>query len=157
MERNFQEDENFKAAKKRVKDIKGFYIHLIVYLFVNIAIITPAADIFDPKVVRGSMGALFSLNVQRFVNFNTYRSIYKNHALFPFMLTGATPLDMFQWPDPAQPAFVFGNESTGLPEEFSSNGTPLVIPHSTEIDSLNLSIAVSIGLYQADRLRKIHD
>lgn len=39
MERNFQEDENFKAAQKRVKDIKGFYIHLIVYLFVNIAII----------------------------------------------------------------------------------------------------------------------
>lgn len=40
MERNFQEDENLKAAKKRVKDIKGFYIHLIVYLFVNIAIIS---------------------------------------------------------------------------------------------------------------------
>jgi len=39
MERNFQEDENFKAAKKRVKDIKGFYIHLIVYLFVNIALL----------------------------------------------------------------------------------------------------------------------
>lgn len=39
MERNFQEDENFKAAQKRVKDIKGFYIHLIVYLFVNIALL----------------------------------------------------------------------------------------------------------------------
>lgn len=38
MEKNFQEDENFKAAQKRVKDIKGFYIHLIVYLFVNIAL-----------------------------------------------------------------------------------------------------------------------
>ncbi len=39
MERNFQEDELFKAAQKRVKDIKGFYIHLIVYLFVNIALL----------------------------------------------------------------------------------------------------------------------
>lgn len=38
MERNIQEDENFKAAQKRVKDIKGFYIHLIVYLFVNFAL-----------------------------------------------------------------------------------------------------------------------
>ena len=39
MEKNLLEDENYKAAQKRVKDIKGFYIHLIVYLFVNIAII----------------------------------------------------------------------------------------------------------------------
>ncbi len=38
MERNYQEDEMFKAAQKRVKDIKGFYIHLIVYIFVNIAL-----------------------------------------------------------------------------------------------------------------------
>lgn len=127
------------------------------FRFLNIAIITPAADVFDPKVVRGSMGALFSLNVQRFVDFNAYRSIYENHVFFPFMLTGATPLDTFQWPDLAHPAFIFGNESTGLPEEYSRIGTPLVIPHCKEIDSLNLSIAVSIGLYQADRLRKIHD
>lgn len=39
MEKNYQEDENYKAAQKRVKDIKGFYIHLTVYLFINIAII----------------------------------------------------------------------------------------------------------------------
>lgn len=39
MEKNYQQDENYKAAQKRVKDIKGFYIHLTVYLFVNIAII----------------------------------------------------------------------------------------------------------------------
>jgi len=39
MERNYQEDQSYRAAQKRVKDIKGFYIHLIVYLFINIAII----------------------------------------------------------------------------------------------------------------------
>lgn len=38
MEKNYQQDESYKAAQKRVKDIKGFYIHLTVYLFVNIAI-----------------------------------------------------------------------------------------------------------------------
>ncbi|HSI68596.1 MAG TPA: 2TM domain-containing protein [Gillisia sp.] len=38
MEEKYTEDSAFKTAQKRVKDIKGFYIHLLVYLFVNIAI-----------------------------------------------------------------------------------------------------------------------
>lgn len=33
------ENQNYRAAQKRVKDIKGFYIHLIVYLFINSALI----------------------------------------------------------------------------------------------------------------------
>ncbi len=39
MENNYQEDPGYKAAQKRVKDIKGFYVHLIVYLFVNVFLI----------------------------------------------------------------------------------------------------------------------
>jgi hypothetical protein len=39
MEKNYKEDLKYRAAKKRVKDIKGFYVHLLVYLFINIAII----------------------------------------------------------------------------------------------------------------------
>jgi len=38
MKTNYKENISYKAAQKRVKDIKGFYIHLVVYLFVNIAI-----------------------------------------------------------------------------------------------------------------------
>jgi cell division protein FtsW (lipid II flippase) len=36
MENQFQKDERYFAAQKRVKSIKGFYIHLTVYVFVNI-------------------------------------------------------------------------------------------------------------------------
>ncbi|WP_405605210.1 2TM domain-containing protein [Polaribacter sp. Asnod1-A03] len=36
MERDFKEEQNYIKAKKRVKKIKGFYIHLIVYVLVNI-------------------------------------------------------------------------------------------------------------------------
>ena len=39
MERNFEEDPGYKAARKRVKDIKSFYVHLVVYLTVNIFLI----------------------------------------------------------------------------------------------------------------------
>ena len=37
----------------------------------------------------------------------------------------------------------------GLPEEFSRLGTPVVIPHTKGIDSLNLSSAVAIAAYAA--------
>ena len=36
MEENFNNEERYRRAKKRVKDIKGFYWHLFWYLVVNI-------------------------------------------------------------------------------------------------------------------------
>lgn len=39
MENQFQKDERYFAAQKRVKSIKGFYIHLLVYVLVNIFLI----------------------------------------------------------------------------------------------------------------------
>lgn len=35
MERNNLEEQKFRRAKKKVKEIKGFYVHLTVYLIVN--------------------------------------------------------------------------------------------------------------------------
>ncbi len=122
--------------------------------FLNLAIITPAVDLFDPKVVRGSMGALFSLNISRYDSFTAYRSDFPQHLCFPFMLTAAMPLQQFTWPPAAQPALIFGNEATGLAPEYSAVGSAIVIPHSKAIDSLNLSVAVSIALYAASQQKK---
>ncbi len=36
MENQIQKEERYFAAQKRVKSIKGFYVHLTVYVFVNI-------------------------------------------------------------------------------------------------------------------------
>jgi hypothetical protein len=36
---NFNRDERYEIAAKRVKRIKGFYVHLLVYILVNIFII----------------------------------------------------------------------------------------------------------------------
>ena len=38
MERNFKQEQSYIRAKKRVKDIKGFYVHLSVYIIINIFI-----------------------------------------------------------------------------------------------------------------------
>ena len=38
MEKNFIEEREYIAAKKKVKEIKGFYIHFLVYVLGNIFI-----------------------------------------------------------------------------------------------------------------------
>lgn len=115
--------------------------------FRDIAIIRPATDVYDPKVVRASMGALFSLRVTEYDSFKAYHLEFPRHAAYPFMLDGSTLLDETA-KEPKRPcALIFGNEGAGLPAEFSALGQPVRIPHSGEIDSLNLSVAAAIGMY----------
>lgn len=113
----------------------------------NLAIIRPAADVFDPRVVRASMGALFSVNVQQWDSFDAYRAAYPCHALYPFMLEASLPLAQARKQRAMPYALIFGNEATGLPTSFASAGTAVRIPHSDAIDSLNLAVAVSIAAY----------
>lgn len=115
--------------------------------YTDIAIIRPAADAFDPHVVRASMGAIFGLNVRYYDDFADYRREFPEHALYPFMLDASVPLSegVRQKKEPF--ALIMGNEGSGLPAEFAQMGQAVRIPHSGEIDSLNLSIAAAIGMY----------
>ena len=113
----------------------------------SLAIIRPAADVYDPRVVRASMGALFSMEVAVFDSFEAYRADFPNHTLYPFMLDGARDLEMASKCAKAPWALVFGSEGSGLPPSFSTLGQAVRIPHSSDIDSLNLSVAAAIGMY----------
>jgi TrmH family RNA methyltransferase len=118
---------------------------------VNLAIIRPAADAFDPRVVRASMGALFQVHFAYYEHFEEYRAAFPHLYLYPFMTDGRLPLDQAQFESPF--ALVFGNESAGLPESFRALGTSIYIPQRATIDSLNLSVALGIALYAATRGR----
>lgn len=115
--------------------------------FHDIAIIRPATDVYDPKVVRASMGALFSLRVREYDDFDAYRKEFPDHAVYPFMLDGSMLMDEAVADKKSPCALIFGNEGAGLPAEFSQLGQPVRIPHSNDIDSLNLSVAAAIGMY----------
>ena len=119
--------------------------------FVNVAIIRPAVDSDDPRVTRASMGAAFSLNVRHFNSFEAYREEFGGRRLFPFMLTGAVPLEEAVRRADGPFSLVFGNEATGLPDEFAQLGVSTLIPHSGRIDSLNLAIAAGIGMHAFSR------
>ena len=115
----------------------------------NIAIIKPCADIFNPKTIRASMGAIFSLNIELFDSFDDYFIKNKNQNMFPFMLQSNCPLQSIDDSVKKQPfSLIFGNEGSGLDEKFLSIGKSIIIKHSNNIDSLNLPISVSIALYE---------
>ena len=113
----------------------------------NIAIITPAVDIFDPKTVRASMGALFHVNYECFNSIDAYRQKFPRQNLYAFMLGASQPLHSASFIEPY--SLIFGNEAKGLPAEYAKFCQAIVIPHTKEIDSLNLNIAASIAMYAA--------
>ena len=114
----------------------------------NLALVKPAADIFDPRVIRASMGAVFRLNFEYFDSFDACHSAFPHH-LYPFLTNGATPLHEASFDIPY--ALIFGSESSGLPDAYRALGASVTIPHSDAIDSLNLSVAVAIALYAATK------
>lgn len=113
----------------------------------DIAIILPGADIYNPKTVRSSMGALFRLRHDQFSSFEDYQAEFNNHDIFTFMLNGEKTLELKDCPKTKLYSLVFGNEATGLDASFRKVGTSIFIPQSQEVDSLNLTIAVGIGAY----------
>ncbi len=120
---------------------------LLGFSLPDLAIIRPAADPFEPRVVRASMGAVFSMRVRQYASFDAYRAEHPAHALYPFMLDGSMPLAAAVQSVQMPYALVFGNEGSGLAPVFAGMGQAVRIPHSQAIDSLNLAVAVAIGAY----------
>jgi TrmH family RNA methyltransferase len=122
----------------------------------DLAVVTPAADILHPKTVRASMGALFHIRFQCFSSFGEYKDAFPGHVCFPFTPEGNIPLSRDNCPQAPLFSLLFGNEATGLPDSCKSAGTGVKIPQSALVDSLNLSVAAGIGMFIfADKHRLI--
>lgn len=114
--------------------------------FKDFIIIKPGVDICDPKTIRSSMGAFFHIRFDYFDLFEDYKRQFPSHNIYPFMLNGRTNLkDIKIRPQDYLFSLVFGNEGTGLSDDFLDYGESIYIKHSNEIDSLNLSIAFGIA------------
>ena len=122
--------------------------------YFDLAVIEPAADIFNPKTIRASMGSLFRIRHEKFADFDEYAKRYcgkdtcnEGRLLYPFMLDGSSSLNAVEKPGSERFSLIFGNEATGLPHAFSDYGQPVRIEQNEFVDSLNLTIAAGIGMY----------
>lgn len=114
----------------------------------NLAIILPGVDSYDPKTIRASMGAVFHLNIQTFESFQAYKNPFATRTYYAFMLDSAAKRLTDVNPISKNYSLIFGNEASGLPSEFATFTTPIFIPQNQKIDSLNLSVAASIAMFE---------
>ncbi len=122
---------------------------LLAFGIRDLAVIgSSAADLWHPKAVRASMGALFHLEVEWFESYPAYLERYgRGRENFPFMLDGGLALTPESCPETDCYTLIFGNEASGLPPEFQTYGQSLFIPQTKEVDSLNLAVSVAVGAY----------
>lgn len=105
-----------------------------------------SVDIFNPKVIRASMGSIFNINIEIFHSFDDYKKRFDNKC-FAFCLEGSSPLESIE-KTRENFSLVFGNEATGLPSEIVAKCSPVRITQSSKIDSFNLAISVSMAIYE---------
>ena len=143
---NFQDNHIVLVNPANAGNIGTVIRTMVGFGFKDLALIKPSVDIFDPKVVRSSMGGIFRINFEYFDSFENYlEKADKNRVFYSFMTNGDTTVDKVKFQKPF--TLVFGSESHGLDTVYKQYGHSVCIPTSKDIDSLNLSVAVGIGLY----------
>jgi TrmH family RNA methyltransferase len=111
-------------------------------------------DLYNPKVVRGTMGSLFHLPIYTNVDINEILGECKKHHIQTLAahLAGVnTPYNI----NLCRPtAILIGNEGNGLTPETATIADELVkIPMPGKAESMNASIAAGILIYEAVRQR----
>ena len=120
---------------------------MLAFGYKDLALISNTCDVYNPKVVRASMGAFFKLNIQRFDNLEDYKKNFPENKIYSFLLDeSSNELSDVKFDEPF--SLAFGNEGAGLPQEYY-NENKIFINQSKDVDSLNLPIACSIAMYQS--------
>lgn len=112
------------------------------------------ADLYSPKVIRSTMGAVFRLPVV--YSDNLLKSLRRLQSygvqLFAAHLKGRQ--NFWDTDYPLKTAFLIGNEGNGLSDEVSALADRMVrIPMDGKTESLNASVAASLLLYEWKRQR----
>lgn len=114
----------------------------------NLYIISPSGDPYSFESVRASMGAIFHLNL---VLMESHLNFDDSHTSIATSLhPSATLLTKYRSMNTEHQTLIwFGSESHGLtPQSQQKCQVQLRIPISSQVDSLNLSEAVGVVLYE---------
>lgn len=113
------------------------------------------ADIYNPKVVRATMGSIY--RVPFFVVEELGGTIgllkEKGIAVYAAHLDESTDYDLLDYTKPT--AFLIGNEGNGLRRETAARATRYIrIPMAGQVESLNAAAAATILMYEAARQQR---
>ena len=118
-----------------------------------VIIANPKTDMFNPNIIRSSVGCLFTNKIatgstSEIISFLKETKI----NIYCAALQASVNYDTIDYKKPT--AIVVGTEATGLSEEWLQNSTQnIIIPMQGEIDSMNVSVAAGILIFEAKRQR----
>jgi RNA methyltransferase, TrmH family len=118
-----------------------------------VIIANPKSDLYNPNIVRSSVGCLFTNSIatgttEEIISFLKE----KNISIYCATLQNSTGYHTQDYTTPT--ALVVGTEATGLTQEWRDNATQnIIIPMQGVIDSMNVSVAGAILIFEAKRQR----
>lgn len=120
-----------------------------------VIIANPKTDLYNPNTIRSSVGCLFTNQIAMASTEETIAFLHKNNIAF-YSATLQNSIS-YHTQDYTQPtALVVGTEATGLSQPWRDQAKQnIIIPMQGEIDSLNVSVAAAILIFEAKRQREL--
>jgi TrmH family RNA methyltransferase len=118
-----------------------------------VLIADPKSDLYNPNIVRSSVGCLFTNQIatgttEEIIAFLKEKKI----SFYSATLQNSTSYHTQNFTAPT--ALVVGTEATGLSQKWRDEATQnIIIPMQGEIDSMNVSVAAAILIFEAKRQR----
>ncbi|WP_299122907.1 RNA methyltransferase [uncultured Tenacibaculum sp.] len=118
-----------------------------------VLIANPKTDLFNPNIVRSSVGCLFTNQIGVGTTEETITFLQQqNIHIYSATLQNSNEYHKNDYKQAT--ALVVGTEATGLTQEWRDKATQNInIPMQGEIDSMNVSVAAAILIFEAKRQR----
>ena len=118
-----------------------------------VLIANPKSDLYNPNIVRSSVGCLFTNQIATGTTTEIITFLKENQInIYCATLQNSNSYHTQDFTFPT--ALVVGTEATGLTEEWRNAATQnIIIPMQGEIDSMNVSVAAAILIFEAKRQR----
>lgn len=114
-----------------------------------------SVDVFNPKVIRATMGAIYRLPFFYAASFTDLLGTLKEHgiSIFAAHLAGSQEYDTVRYPK--KTAIMIGNEANGLSEQATQlSDARIRIPMEGAVESLNAGVAAAILMYELYRQKR---
>ena len=119
-----------------------------------VIIANPKTDLYNPNIIRSSVGCVFTTNIAT-GSTEDIIGFLKSHSINMYCAALQASEDYYQQDFTKPSAIIVGTESTGLSELWLKNSTKnIIIPMQGEIDSMNVSVAAGILIFEAKRQRQ---
>lgn len=118
-----------------------------------VIICDPLVDFYNPNVIRSSVGCIFTNQLASASTEETMEWLKKNGiSIFCTHLGASIPYHEVDFTKPC--AVIMGTESSGLSERWTNNSSQnIIIPMQGKIDSMNVSTAAAVVIFEASRQR----